>query len=150
MSVSRIAHAVELRRRVAYWLLVALGGGCGALARAGFERAGATSAGEFPWPTLAINLAGAFLLGWAATRQLAHPNPLRKAFLTSGFCGGLTTFATMQVELVRLTDDGHGGVALAYGAASVAGGLLVAYLAAAYARHTLAQEALVAQAGRAP
>lgn len=145
MSVSRIVHAVHLRRRLTFWVLVAAGGGCGALARAGFERAEVTGPGEFPWPTLAINLAGAFLLGWAATRQLAHPDPLRKAFLASGFCGGLTTFATMQEELVGLTDDGHGGVALAYAAASIAGGLLVAFLAAALARRTLWEEEVAAR-----
>jgi fluoride exporter len=146
VSVSRIVHAVELRRRATFWVLVAAGGGCGAIARAGFERAETVGPGDFPWPTLSINLTGAFLLGWAATRQLAHPDPLRKAFLASGFCGGLTTFATMQEELVRLVDGGHGGTALAYAAASLAGGLLVAFLGAALARRTLWEEEVAARA----
>lgn len=146
MSVSRIVYAVHLRRRITFWALVAAGGGCGALARAGFERAGTTGPGDFPWPTLAVNLAGAFLLGWAATRQLAHPDPMRKAFLASGFCGGLTTFATMQEELVKLTDDGHGWTALSYAAASIVGGLIVAFLAAAMARRTLWEEEVAERA----
>lgn len=146
MSVSRIVHAVHLRRRITWWLLVAAGGGCGALARAAFERAGTTGTGDFPWPTLLINFAGAFLLGWAATRLLAHPDPMEKAFLTAGFCGGLTTFATMEEELVRLVDSGDGWVALAYAAASVAGGLVVAYLGVALARRTLWEEQVAARA----
>lgn len=126
VDVSAIAHGRRIERSGPHWAFVFVGGAVGAGTRALLEQAVPTHAGEFPWPTLAINLLGAFVLVWTATRLARHPRPRERAFLVSGFCGGLTTFATMQLELVKLLDDGHGGIALAYGVASIAAGLLVA------------------------
>lgn len=46
--------------------------------------------------------------------------------LGAGLCGGLTTFSTLQVEAIELARDGHPGLAAAYLAASVGGGLALA------------------------
>jgi CrcB protein len=113
------------------------GGAVGAAARAGLEKLFPITGAEFPWPTLCINVLGTFVLAWTATRLAVHPNPRERAFLISGFCGGLTTFATMQLELVTLADAGHGWVALAYAAASVAAGLLIAHVAVVAARKSV-------------
>jgi fluoride exporter len=118
-------------------LFVFAGGAVGAAARAGLEKLFPISGAEFPWPTLSINVLGTFILAWTATRLAAHPNPRERAFLISGFCGGLTTFATMQVELLTLADDGHGWIAVAYAAASVAAGLLIARIAVLAAARTV-------------
>jgi CrcB protein len=67
-----------------------------------------------------VNVAGAALLGWFATRL--EPEGQRRAFLTTGFCGALTTFSTLQIELVGMVDDGRTGLALAYALASLAAG----------------------------
>ncbi len=115
------------------WAFVFAGGATGALARGIFEKELPTGVGEFPWPTLTLNLFGTFVLAWTATRLALHPRPRERAFLISGFCGGLTTFATMQLELVKLIDQGDGWVAVGYAAASIAGGLLVAKLAVDHA-----------------
>jgi fluoride exporter len=112
------------------------GGAVGAAARAGLEKLFPIAGAEFPWPTLCINVLGTFVLAWTATRLSVHPNPRERAFLISGFCGGLTTFATMQLELVKLADAGHGRTALAYAAASVAAGLLIAHVAVVAATRT--------------
>jgi fluoride exporter len=128
-DVSAMAHGRRVARSTTHWAFVFAGGAVGAGARAVLERVVPTRAGAFPWPTLAINLVGTFILVWTATRLARPPRPRERAFLVSGFCGGLTTFATMQVELVGLLDGGHGWVAAAYGAASVAGGLAVARIA---------------------
>lgn len=118
------------------WAFVFAGGATGALTRAVLERELPAGPGEFPWPTLTVNLVGTFILAWTATRLTRHPRPRERAFLISGFCGGLTTFATMQLELVKLIDQGHGWVAAGYAAASVAAGLLVAMIAVDYAIRT--------------
>jgi CrcB protein len=112
------------------------GGAAGAAARAGLEKLFPITGAEFPWPTLSINVLGTFVLAWTATRLAVHPNPREQAFLISGFCGGLTTFATMQLELVKLADAGHGWVAATYAAASVAAGLLIAHIAVVAATKT--------------
>ena len=118
-------------------LFVFAGGAIGAAARSGLEKLFPITGAEFPWPTLCINVVGTFVLAWTATRLAAHPNPRERAFLISGFCGGLTTFATMQVELLTLADAGHGWIALAYAAASVAAGLLIARIAVVAAARTV-------------
>src|SRR5215216_2556659 len=81
-------------------------------------------AAEWPWATFAVNLAGAFALGYFATR-LQERLPLsayRRPLLGTGFCGALTTFSTVQVELVRMLEDGRDGLALGYATASIAAG----------------------------
>jgi CrcB protein len=54
--------------------------------------------------------------------------------LGTGVCGGLSTFSTMQVELLKMIDAGAYGLALGYAAASVAAGYLAIHLATAAVR----------------
>jgi len=82
--------------------------------------------GSWPWATFAVNVTGAVVLGWLVT-TLAERQPLsayRRPLLGTGFCGALTTFSTMQVELLDMLDAGHAGLALGYAAASLGAGLL--------------------------
>jgi fluoride exporter len=100
------------------------GGAAGALTRAGLVRAIPHDPASWPWVTFAVNLAGAFILGALVTR-LQERLPLssyERPLIGTGFCGALTTFSTMQLELVQLADAGRAGLAVAYGAASVLGG----------------------------
>ncbi|HWE11433.1 MAG TPA: fluoride efflux transporter CrcB, partial [Solirubrobacteraceae bacterium] len=78
----------------------------------------------WPWATFTVNLVGAFLLGYFTTR-LQERLPLsayRRPLLGTGFCGALTTFSTMQVELLQMLDAGRVGLAVAYAGASITGG----------------------------
>jgi CrcB protein len=112
------------------------GGALGALARAGLTKAFPADPGSWPWVTFAVNIAGAFLLGYFATR-LQERLPItryRRPFLGTGFCGALTTFSTMQVELLDLLDDGHYGLAALYAAASIAAGFVAVALATSVVR----------------
>jgi CrcB protein len=101
------------------------GGFVGAVVRAGVAEALAVGHG-WPWATFIVNLAGAFALGYFTTR-LQERLPLsayRRPLLGTGFCGALTTFSTMQVELLRMLDRTQVALAFGYAAASIAGGLL--------------------------
>ena len=99
-----------------------LGGFAGAVARAALAEAVPPDAGAWPWATFAVNLVGAFLLGLVVN---GGPRPrYARSLLGTGFCGALTTFATLQLELLRMLDDGRWLLAAGYAAASVAGGLL--------------------------
>jgi CrcB protein len=107
------------------------GGAVGAMARAGVGEALASGGPGWPWATFAVNVAGALALGLFITR-LQERLPLsayRRPLLGTGFCGALTTFSTMQVELVRMLDDGRAGLALGYAGASLAAGFAAMALA---------------------
>jgi CrcB protein len=97
------------------------GGFLGAVARAELGQAVVHDARSWPWATFLVNVAGAFLLGWAVTRlqETLPPSLYRRPFLGTGFCGALTTFSTMQVELLDMLDAGVPGLAAAYAAASL-------------------------------
>jgi fluoride exporter len=108
-----------------------VGGALGALARAGLEQGLTSSPGRWPWATFIVNVAGCLALGYLVTR-LQERLPLsmyRRPFLGTGVCGGLTTFSTMQVELLRMLDAGRWGLAIAYATASVAAGFTAMALA---------------------
>jgi CrcB protein len=97
------------------------GGVLGALARVGLAQAFPHAPGAWPWPTFAVNLLGACVLGWTVTRL--PPASYGRPFLGIGVCGALTTFATFQLELLRMLDAGRWPLALAYAVASLAGGI---------------------------
>ena len=112
------------------------GGALGTAARAALSTAFPVSAAQWPWPTFAVNILGAFLLGYFTTR-LQERLPLssyRRPLLGTGVCGGLTTFSTMQVEIVRMLDARYFGLALGYTAASLAGGYAAIQIATAMVR----------------
>ena len=102
------------------------GGVIGALVRLGLVEALPSTPGQWPWATSVANVAGALALGYFTTR-LQERLPLsayRRPFLGTGLCGALTTFSTLQLELLQMLDHGEGGLAAGYAAASVAAGLL--------------------------
>jgi CrcB protein len=114
-----------------------VGGIIGALARLGLVEALPFHPRAWPWATFAANIAGAFALGYFTTR-LQERLPLsayRRPFVGTGVCGALTTFSTMQVELLDMLDDGAGGLAVAYAAASITAGFLAVAAATNLVRH---------------
>jgi CrcB protein len=112
------------------------GGVIGALARVGLLQVGLPVAPAWPWATFAVNILGAFLLGYFTTR-LQERLPLsayRRPLLGTGFCGALTTFSTVQVELLKMLDVHRYGVAAGYATASMVLGYASVQLATSFAR----------------
>ena len=107
-------------------LAVFCGGAIGSLARAEVADRIAVAPGHWPWATLAVNVVGAVMLGVFATRlqERLPPTAYRRPFLGTGICGGLTTFSTMQVELLRMFDHDRPGLAFGYAATSLVLGLV--------------------------
>jgi CrcB protein len=111
----------DLRRLAAIYA----GGVLGALARVGLAQAAPHGPGGWPWGTFAVNMVGALLLGYFFARLRDHPeDSLAHPFLTTGICGTLTTFSTMQLELFEMIDGGHVAVAAAYLGVTLAAGFL--------------------------
>ncbi len=116
-------------------LLVFLGGGCGSVCRWGISlwlKRYAVSLGGLPIHTLAANLLGCMLIGMFTAWLAKQPNPQWALLLTTGFCGGFTTFSTFSLELLDLLRTGHSGLAVLYLAVSllvcvgaVAGGMML-------------------------
>jgi CrcB protein len=79
---------------------------------------------------------GAFLLGALASGLLERlPLPgHHQVGLSSGLCGGLTTFSTMQVETLQMIQRHHYALAASYTLLSVVAGLLAVYVATALVR----------------
>ena len=115
------------------------GGFLGAIARAEVAEALPVHRGQWPWATFLVNIAGALMLGYFTTR-LQERLPLssyRRPFLGTGICGGLTTFSTLQLELLHMLDDGDLALALSYTLASVVLGFLAVMLTTNLVRQTL-------------
>lgn len=110
-----------------------LGGALGTLVRAGMVEALGHGAPEWPWATFLVNVVGCFLLGWfaVAVPEGGHRRPL----LMAGFCGALTTFSTVQLELLEMLEEGRAGLAGLYVSGSVIAGYLGVVCATRLARH---------------
>ncbi len=100
------------------------GGFAGALARAELTEALPHNPGQWPWATFIVNIAGAFLLGYVTTRlqERLPVSAYRRPLLGTGLCGALTTFSTMQLELLQMLEANRTGLAAAYALVSVSAG----------------------------
>jgi fluoride exporter len=81
-------------------LLFALGGGFGAVARFGV---GHLMPQRWPLATLAVNVAGSFLLGLLLSQAAVQPDAFRQLLI--GFTGGFTTFSTFATQTLNLGQD---------------------------------------------
>ena len=111
---------------------IVAGGMAGTLVRLSLAELIPHAGSSWPWATLVANVAGATLLGYALVRFSSRaPAPSRaRALVGTGFCGGLTTFSTLQRELLEMLDAGRVGLALSYVAVSLAAGMAGVLLAA--------------------
>lgn len=112
------------------------GGAIGTLCRGLLAEEYPAAPSSWPWVTFAVNLLGAFLLGYFSTRlqERLPVSSYRRPLFGTGLCGGLTTFSTMQVELLTMIDAGNYGLAVCYASASVIAGYAAIHFATAMVR----------------
>ncbi len=127
--------------RVPPGLWVFLGGCAGALARGALSAAVPDPSGGVPTTTLAVNLSGAFILGWLL-RTLALTGADRgwrrviRLGAGTGVLGAYTTFSTFDVQNITLTTHHHVLTATLYLVISLIGGFAAAWAGTALARRT--------------
>jgi fluoride exporter len=97
-------------------LYVVVGGAAGVLAR--YALGTTVTTHTLPWLTVAINVAGSFLLGCLVTAGDRFSPELRTG-LAVGLLGGFTTFSTFSVEIFVDLESGNGAKAMGYFLASV-------------------------------
>ena len=102
---------------IAPWVLVAVGGACGACARYGLGRLEALfSSTPSLWPTLIANISGSMAMGAAymliVQRVSVHAD--WRYVLMVGFLGAFTTWSSFALETVNLLQAGRMPVALLY------------------------------------
>lgn len=116
--------------------VIAAGAIPGAIARYELGLAVTSRDGAFPVATFVINVSGSFVIGILLTLILERwrPNEYVRPFAATGFLGAYTTWSSFMVDTEKLLKTGHVGVAAAYVAASLAGGLFAVYAGSVLAR----------------
>ena len=118
--------------------LVVVGGAAGTALRAGLGAVFPALPTAVPWTTLAINVAGSFLLG-LLIEALAAGDPDRgwrrtvRLTVGTGVLGGFTTYSTVMLETAERVRDGHAIVAIGYLVATVLLGIGAAFAGMAVA-----------------
>ena len=106
------------------FLLVAIGGAIGSVARYGLGVAAGRWAPNAGWPvgTFAANVIGGLLMGllvgWLAFRGGAQQEAVR-LFAAVGVLGGFTTFSSYSLEAAQMIERRQIGLAAAYVIGSV-------------------------------
>ena len=117
-------------------IYLAVGGAAGAIARYYLQGWVVGLFGPAPWGTFAVNVLGAFLLGFFLTLtedRFLVPS-LYRTFVAVGFIGSFTTFSTLMWESQQLLNVGDAPAAIANLAGSVVAGVAAVYLGVAAGR----------------
>lgn len=117
--------------------------GIGGLAGAGTRWAlveALPSTDTWPWGVLAVNLIGCLVLGYLAAEAWSARAELPITLgLGTGFCGSLTTFSALTVDVAQMARDDDWGFAAGYLAVSVLGGVALAVIGAALRKTQIRQ-----------
>ena len=80
---------------------------------------------SFPWGTLMVNLVGCFLIGviFALFSRFSSTSHTWCLLLTTGLCGGFTTFSTFANESLQMLQNSQWGGFITYVSISVIAGI---------------------------
>lgn len=112
---------------IKYLIYVGLGGAAGSMLRFGISQLiksfGSTN---FPWATFLVNIGGCLLMGFLMGYfQKTDTSTLSwQLLLTTGFCGGFTTFSAFAWENFQLYQQGNLTVFTTYIISSILIGIL--------------------------
>jgi CrcB protein len=118
---------------------VAVGSAVGGAARFALSSVIQQRAGTFPVGTLVVNITGSLILGFLMRYALGSTSVSAetRALLTTGFCGGYTTFSTFSYETVTLVQGGDYRRAATYVLVSVVVSLMATFVGIAAANEQL-------------
>jgi len=111
-------------------LLIGFGGGLGSMARFLCQKyLYDWCPHPFPFGTLFVNIFGCFLIGlfYGLSEKGNILSPEWRLFLTTGCCGGFTTFSAFAYENINLLKTGDFGYAALYMSISVIAGIMATY-----------------------
>jgi CrcB protein len=114
---------MTLQLTIWHWLVIAMGGGIGAMARfASVNWINRLHGSQFPIGTFSVNVVGSFIMGLAfvllTIKYPQVPGSLRN-FVTVGLLGAFTTFSSFALESLTLFQHNHVTIAFLYMFASV-------------------------------
>ena len=120
----------EGRRNLQKYLLIAVGGALGSIAR---FWVGSTIAGrmgiKFPYGTLIVNLSACLVIGFTLTYmgKRADLNPAWRFLVPVGFIGAYSTFSTYEWETLSTLRSGAFVLAALYAGGSLVLGLIAVW-----------------------
>ena len=103
-------------------LCAGAGGFCGAVLRYWVGRGLHAVSAQWPWGTMAANLAGCLIMGGIVEAGVEGGgiSPAARILLTTGFCGGFTTMSSLAYESTVMARTGNGWGAGLYAVGSLA------------------------------
>jgi CrcB protein len=114
------------RRNVQKYLLIAIGGALGSIARYWVgSTIGSRMGIKFPYGTLVVNITACVIIGFSLTYlgKRAELNPAWRFLIPVGFIGAYSTFSTYEWETLSTLRAGAFGIAALYAVGSFALGL---------------------------
>ena len=112
-------------------LLIAIGGGAGAVSRFGVLQISARYATQIPMGVLLCNIVGSLLIGMIAaflikTNLFGQETFIYiRTFFITGFLGGFTTFSSFSLEALSMLQKGEFMTAMTYVLISVVASVLM-------------------------
>lgn len=120
----------DMMKKIANYLIVGMGCFFGGIVRYFFETLWASNIAKFPIGTFVSDFLGCLIMGlvigyFSKKKQASAP---MKLFLTTGFCGGLTTFSSFILEIVNFIYENKFLEAMYYTISNLFLGLLSVFI----------------------
>lgn len=118
------------------YIVVAVGGALGAMARFWVYNASAVWGHKPAWATFGINALGAFLIGvfFVLLAERGSMQQELRGFIIVGFLGAFTTYSSYSLDALQLFEQGEIGIALLYLIGTMVVCLLATWLGLTLAR----------------